>query len=270
MGVSSVILPAAVSFTLAAAAAREPDAPPPPPQRIRALALELRVLFKSSAGNVVVVLVDLVDVDVAVGGASEERVTLLVPAERYAPGKADLFGLLAGDFCEHVLVLQVPDLDHLVGGDTEPVVARREAERVDGRAGLEQVQAVAVLHVPEARDAVFAARGAQRAVGGNRGGGDGAFVARQVELEVAGGQFPHLMHSFHANTMPKLTFTTLSHPPETKTCSCGFGENLTHETQSLCALLTVRLHSDRVFHNLMVLSRLPEMMWRLSGLKSTL
>merc|ERR1719359_1765493 len=49
------------------------------------------------------------------------------------------------------------------------------------------------------------------------------------------------------------------------------GENATQLTQSVCmSSVMVYLHSPRVFQSLIVLSRLPETIWRLSAEKATL
>lgn len=66
------------------------------------------------------------------------------------------------------------------------------------------------------------------------------------------------------------TFTSLSHPEETKIGLAEFGENLTVDTHSLWdSSERVNLHSPRVFHNLMDLSRDEETICLLSGEKQT-
>merc|ERR1719408_680947 len=67
------------------------------------------------------------------------------------------------------------------------------------------------------------------------------------------------------------TLTSLSHPPETMSGIFADGEKTTELTQSVCiSSVIVYLHSARVFQSLMVLSRLPETIWRLSPEKATL
>jgi hypothetical protein len=64
--------------------------------------------------------------------------------------------------------------------------------------------------------------------------------------------------------------TSLSQPAETMTGFWGLGENLTQETHSVWPLsVMVYLQSPRVFHSLMVRSREPETIWRLSAEKET-
>merc|ERR1719401_1341063 len=67
------------------------------------------------------------------------------------------------------------------------------------------------------------------------------------------------------------TFTSLSHPADTMSGILAEGEKTTQLTQSVCmSSVMVYLHSASVFHNLMVLSRLPETICRLSPEKATL
>merc|ERR1719229_1900822 len=67
------------------------------------------------------------------------------------------------------------------------------------------------------------------------------------------------------------TFTSLSQPADTMSGIFAEGENMTLLTQSVCmSSVIVNLHSARVFHSLMDLSRLPETICRLSPEKATL
>lgn len=59
-------------------------------------------------------------------------------------------------------------------------------------AGLEGVEVFRFIEVPEHGGAVFAAGGAEGAVGGDGHGVDVAGVADVVGLDAAGGEFPDL------------------------------------------------------------------------------
>lgn len=66
------------------------------------------------------------------------------------------------------------------------------------------------------------------------------------------------------------TFTSLSHPALTMTGFWGFGLKRTHDTHSVWPLsVMVNLQSPRVFHSLIVRSRDPETICRLSAEKET-
>ena len=70
--------------------------------------------------------------------------------------------------------------------------------------------------------------------------------------------------------MEKRTLTTLSHPAETMTGLRGLGEKRTQETHSVWpSSWMLNLHSPRVFQSLMVRSREPETIWRLSAENET-
>merc|ERR1719439_559328 len=67
------------------------------------------------------------------------------------------------------------------------------------------------------------------------------------------------------------TFTNLSQPAETMSGIFAEGEKTTQLTQSVCmSSAIVYLHSASVFHNLIVLSRLPETICLLSPENATL
>merc|ERR1719188_2356154 len=67
------------------------------------------------------------------------------------------------------------------------------------------------------------------------------------------------------------TFTSLSQPADTMSGILAEGEKTTQLTQSACmSSEIVYLHSASVFHSLIVLSRLPETIWRLSPENATL
>src|SRR5206468_218287 len=66
------------------------------------------------------------------------------------------------------------------------------------------------------------------------------------------------------------TLTSLSQPAETMTGFWGLGLKRTQETHSVWPLsVMVNLQSPRVFHSLMVRSREPETIWRLSAENET-
>merc|ERR1719229_964000 len=100
-------------------------------------------------------LADLVDVDVAVSGTRKERVAVRAPSERDTPRDAALQRRLGEELLQDVLVLEVPHLDGVVRGRAQPVVLRAEGQSVDGAAGVERVQVLAVVHVPQHRGAIL-------------------------------------------------------------------------------------------------------------------
>merc|ERR1719379_1507592 len=82
------------------------------------------------------------------------------PSERHTPWNAALWWLLGGELVQHVLVFQVPDLDGNIGSSHQPVVLRREGEGIDGATGVQRVEVLAIVDIPEHHAAVLATRGA--------------------------------------------------------------------------------------------------------------
>merc|ERR1712180_468466 len=67
------------------------------------------------------------------------------------------------------------------------------------------------------------------------------------------------------------TLTVLSQPADTMMGFSVLGEKRTHDTQSVWpSSVIVYLHTPSVFHSLMVLSREPDTIWRLSAENATL
>lgn len=107
-------------------------------------------------------------------------------------GVLPLGGPLGLEVVHHLLALQVPDLDALGRGGAEPVAVGGEDQGVDDVAGVQGVEALAFVQVPEHGGAVLAAGGAEGAVGGDSHNVQVARVANEVLLELAVGQIPDL------------------------------------------------------------------------------
>lgn len=84
-----------------------------------------------------------------------------------APGQADALGLaalladgrvLGLELLHFTLLLQVEDDDGAGRGGAEPVAIRREGERVHLIAGVQRVEVLRLVQVPQHRRAVLAAR----------------------------------------------------------------------------------------------------------------
>lgn len=92
----------------------------------------------------------------------------------------------------YALALQVKDLDAAGSGSAQPVSVGAEHQGVDGIAGLERVQVLAIVQVPEHGNTILATRGGEGSIGGDRDGVDVAGVAVVVCAEFALGELPNL------------------------------------------------------------------------------
>ena len=92
----------------------------------------------------------------------------------------------------YALALEIEDLDACRGGSAEPVAVGGEDEGVDDVTGLEGVEVLALVEVPEHGNTILAAGGSERAVGRDRDGVDVAGVAVVVGLELELRELPNL------------------------------------------------------------------------------
>jgi len=89
------------------------------------------------------------------------------------PSKGDALGVVAAlgsgelglEVINNGLAVQVPDLDGSGGGSAEPVAVGAEDEGVDDVTGLEGVEVLGGVQVPEHDSGVLATGGAESAVG---------------------------------------------------------------------------------------------------------
>ena len=162
------------------------------PQRPLANQFRLRRLKRSkrlSAGH------DTPGTDDVVGVTGEEGLAIGGPGEGDALGLA---GLLADvlelglELVDLALLLEIEDDDAAGGGSAEPVAVGGEDEGVDLVVGVERVEVLALVEVPEHGGTVLATGGAERAIGGDGDGVDVAGVTDVVSLELAGRELPNL------------------------------------------------------------------------------
>lgn len=118
-----------------------------------------------------------------------------------APGQGDtlrLTALLANlqvlglQLVNLALLLKVEDDDAGGGGSAQPVAVGREDKGVDLVTGLQRVEVLGLVQVPEHGCSVLTTRGAQRAIGRDGDGVDVTGVTNVVGLDAAGSEFPDL------------------------------------------------------------------------------
>ena len=134
--------------------------------------------------------------DDVVGVTSEQGLAIGGPGEGHTLGLAALLadgGELGLELVDLALLLEVEDDDGAGGGSAEPVAVGREDESVDLVVGVEGVQVLGLVKVPEHGGAVLATRSAERTVGGDGDSVNVAGVADVVGLQLAGVELPNLV-----------------------------------------------------------------------------
>jgi len=113
----------------------------------------------------------VVDADLVISETSEQVEAVSRPGEGYAIGDSLVRALalrgrdLRLELSNHLLGLQVPDLDGDLSGSNQPVPVGGEDHGVDNRSGFQRVQVLLLLQVPEHGSAVLSAGSAEGTIG---------------------------------------------------------------------------------------------------------
>lgn len=133
--------------------------------------------------------------DLVVGVTGEQGLTIGGPGEGNALGVAGLLALLdvlGLELINLALLLEVEDGDGAAGGSTQPVAVGGEDEGVDLIAGVQGVEVLGLIQVPEHGGTVLATGGAEGSIGRDGDGVDVAGVTDVVGLQAAGSELPNL------------------------------------------------------------------------------
>jgi len=158
-------------------------------QRTRKLELKL----KRKEGDIL--YADGPDTDKVVREATEQCLAIRGPCEGHALrllrvlANIDEIGL---ELINNGFALEIKYLDAAGGRGAKPVSVGGEDEGVDGVTSLERVQVLAIVEIPQHRDAVLATRSSQRSIGGNGDSVNVTSVAVVVGAQLALGKLPDL------------------------------------------------------------------------------
>lgn len=136
------------------------------------------------------------DSDEVVGETSEQGLSIGGPGERGALWFSGVLTSNVGEVglegVDDRLGLEVEDLDRSSGSGTEPVSVGGEDEGVDNVSGLERVEVLALVEVPEHGDTVLSTGSGEGSIGRDGEGVDVTSVTVVVGLQLALVELPDL------------------------------------------------------------------------------
>jgi len=135
---------------------------------------------------------DGVDVDLSVGATGEESVSISRPLKGHAPWDTGLRDFLVGELIKDILVLQIPDHDGSISCGAQPVVLRREAHGVDSAVGVEGIQVLSVIDIPQHSGSILTTGTAKGTIRRDGDGVEDTGMASKVGLQLAVVEVPHL------------------------------------------------------------------------------
>ena len=135
---------------------------------------------------------DSVDTNDVVGVSGKEGGSIGGPGQAGAGGHASDLGLFRSECLNDDLRFEVPDLDRVFGGGTQPVSVGAEDESVDDGSGIEAVESLALVEVPKHGGVVLTSGGGEGTVGTDADGVEVSGVSDEVVSELAVGEVPDL------------------------------------------------------------------------------
>lgn len=95
-------------------------------------------------------------------------------------------------FVNEGLGFEIPDLDTVGSGSTEPVTVRGEGKSVDVSVSFKRVEVLGFSQVPEHDNTVLTSRGTERTIGGDSDSVDVTVVTNEVGAKLQLGKIPNL------------------------------------------------------------------------------
>ena len=93
-----------------------------------------------------------------VGESGKESGSIGRPGQAGAGGDLAVFRLFGTERIDNHLGFEIPNLDRIVRGGTQPVPVGRKYQAIDNFTGIERVQSLAFVQIPQHRSVVLATR----------------------------------------------------------------------------------------------------------------
>jgi hypothetical protein len=96
------------------------------------------------------------------------------------------------EFINNGFGFEIPDLDTVGSGSTEPVTVRRESESINGRVSFKRIEVLGFGKIPEHDNTVLTSRGTERTIGRDGNSVDITVVTNEVGTKLQFGKIPNL------------------------------------------------------------------------------
>ena len=133
-----------------------------------------------------------VDTDQVIGVSSKENGSIRRPGKTGASRDLAVLILFWTEGVNNNLGFQIPNLDAIVSGSTEPVTVRGKAEGVDDFTSIQTVKTLAFVQVPKHGSSVLTTGGTERTIRGDTDSVEVSSVSDKVVAELAVGEVPDL------------------------------------------------------------------------------
>ena len=130
----------------------------------------------------------MVDANEIIRVSCKERRTISGPGQAEARGNLSCLRLFRTKGVDDNLALEVPNLDGIVRGSTEPVSVGRKDETVDDFTSIKTVQTLAFIEIPEHGSTVLSTRSTERTIRRDTNSVEVASVSNKIVAELAVGQ----------------------------------------------------------------------------------
>jgi hypothetical protein len=131
---------------------------------------------------------DGVDPDQIVTVSAKQGRSISRPCQAGADGNLSKLGLFRAKSVNDNLGLQIPNLDTIIGGGTQPVTVRAEAKRVNNLSSIQRIKTLAFVQVPEHGGSILSSRGTEGAIRGDTDSVEVTRVSHKIVAELAVGK----------------------------------------------------------------------------------
>ena len=152
--------------------------------KVNSILVRLIILFLNGSNSV--------DTNDIVSVASEQSGTVGRPCQARAGRDLSILSFFRTESVDDDLGFQIPNLDGIISCSTQPVTVRREDKSVDDFTGIQTVQALSFVQVPQHSGMILTTRSGQGTIWRDTDSVQVSGMSEKVVAQLAVGQIPYL------------------------------------------------------------------------------